>query len=46
MVMRFGDDEDENVNEKKGGPEAGNYEPPKDLPIPGETEGAPDNAQQ
>lgn len=38
-----GDDEDE--NEAKGGPEAGDYEPPKDLPIPGETE-ALDNSLQ
>lgn len=45
MTMHFGDDEDENADEKKGGPETGNYEPPKDLPIPGETESM-DNSQQ
>lgn len=36
-----GDDEDE----AKGGPETGDYVPPKDLPIPGETE-ALDNSKQ
>ena len=30
-----GDDEDDKT-EQKGGPDAGNYEPPKNLPIPGE----------
>lgn len=42
-TIRFDDGEDD--EEQKGGPEAGDYEPPKDLPIPGETESL-DNAQQ
>ena len=41
----FDDDEDEDNNEQKGGAPAGDYEPPKDLPIPGETE-ALDSSQQ
>lgn len=42
----FGDDGDEDEQEQpKGGPEAGDYEPPKDLPIPGEGEPV-DNSQQ
>ena len=40
----FGDGDDDE-EESKGGPEAGNYEPPKDMPIPGETEGL-DNSKQ
>ncbi len=32
----FGDD-DEDENEQKGGPDAGEYTPPQDMPIPGET---------
>jgi hypothetical protein len=44
MTTWFGDD-DEDDDEQKGGPEAGDYEPPKDLPIPGEGD-AVDNAQQ
>ena len=43
--MTWFDDEDEDENETKGGPDAGDYEPPKDLPIPGETE-ALDSSQQ
>lgn len=38
-----GGDEDE--DEQKGGPEAGEYVPPKNTPIPGETE-ALDNSKQ
>ena len=38
----FGDDEDD---EEKGGAKAGDYEPPVDLPIPGEVEPI-DNSQQ
>jgi|GEM_PF-4247171 len=43
MITQFGDGDDE--DEAKGGPETGNYEPPKDLPIPGETDGL-DNSKQ
>ena len=39
-----GDDEDDKT-EQKGGPDAGNYEPPKNLPIPGEGDPV-DNSQQ
>lgn len=41
--MFFGGDDDEQNSvqpnpEDRGGPEAGDYTPPADLPIPGETE--------
>lgn len=38
-------DGDEDGDEQKGGPEAGDYVPPKDLPIPGETESLENSAQ-
>lgn len=40
----FGDGDDDE-EEQKGGAVAGDYEPPKDLPIPGENEPL-DNSQQ
>lgn len=45
-MKNFFDDGDEDENEPKGGPEAGNYEPPPNLPIPGEGGDAVDNSQQ
>lgn len=49
MTTFGGDDEDQTTPlqpdpEDTGGPEAGNYTPPEDLPIPGESEGM-DNSQ-
>lgn len=44
MTTWFGDDEDDE-DEQKGGAPAGDYEPPKDLPIPGENESL-DNSKQ
>lgn len=40
-----GDDDDSKAAEPKGGPDAGDYTPPKDLPIPGEGD-AVDNSKQ
>lgn len=35
-------DEDNNDEKEEAGPAAGDYTPPSDLPIPGETEAVPE----
>ncbi len=44
ITTRFGEEEDDE-DEKQGGPTAGDYQPPKDLTIPGETEPLPNDEQ-